>query len=121
MNFKYSEREILARVWTHPGANATTGQALLPIPRKLQIRGQSYDVVDLFCRVTKSQSIWLQDPKLNREHPGPGGRRPKYDEAAWIWIRHAEPKEIAEHYRISLAYAKTLKKNSLKSQIPQKT
>jgi hypothetical protein len=111
MQFKYTEREIQARVT----------QLQLPIPAKIQIQDQAYDVIDLFRQVTKSQSIWLLDPKLNRSNPGPGGRPSKYDSTAWAWMRQVEPEEIARHYKIGMPYARQLKKASLKCQIAQKT
>ena len=120
MNFKYTEKEVQSRIWTHPGGLARVSQTKLPIPEYITVRNKIYPVTDLFLRVTKSQYHWLNpdQQKLSEQgRIGQTGRKSKYDAAAWAWIRTAEPQAIAEHYKITLAYAQQLKKLSTRQSV----
>ena len=94
MNFKYTEKEVQSRIWTHPGGLARVSQTKLPIPEHITVKNKTYSVIDLFLRVTKSKGHWLnpEQQRLSEQgHIGQSGRRSKYDAAAWAWIRTAEP------------------------------
>lgn len=119
MNFKYTEKDVRARIWTNPGGVAERAQTMAAIPETLEIRGQTYNVVDLFCRVTRPSSIWLQNPhETPQAQVARTGRPNKYDQAAWTWMRHSTPEEIQVQYGISIAYARQLKKSSMQHDLP---